>query len=111
MGSMDADLAAEVQRIGTDAGLDAVGVAPAEPFVDTRRHLEERKAAGLHGGMQFTYRNPARSTDPARAPPPPPPPPPRAPRPRPPPPPPLPAGRPHRADRRATPRPGGPVLL
>jgi epoxyqueuosine reductase len=64
---MDADLAAEVQRIGTDAGLDAVGVAPAEPFVDTRRHLEERKAAGLHGGMQFTYRNPARSTDPTRA--------------------------------------------
>jgi epoxyqueuosine reductase len=29
--------------------------------------LEERKAAGLHGGMQFTYRNPARSTEPDRA--------------------------------------------
>ena len=31
----------------------------------TRRHLEERKAAGLHGGMEFTYRTRPRSTDPA----------------------------------------------
>jgi epoxyqueuosine reductase len=60
------DLAAEVCRIGTDAGLDAVGIAAADPFGDTRRHLEERKALGMHGGMQFTYRNPARSTDPSR---------------------------------------------
>ena len=29
--------------------------------------LHERRAAGLHGGMQFTYRNPDRSTDPSRA--------------------------------------------
>jgi epoxyqueuosine reductase len=60
------ELASDVCRIGADAGLDAVGIAPAEPFVATRTHLEERKAAGLHGGMQFTYRNPARSTDPSR---------------------------------------------
>jgi epoxyqueuosine reductase len=32
----------------------------------TRRILEERKAAGLSATMQFTYRNPARSTDPSR---------------------------------------------
>jgi epoxyqueuosine reductase len=32
----------------------------------TRRTLEERKAAGLSATMQFTYRNPARSTDPSR---------------------------------------------
>jgi len=49
------------------AGLDALGVAAAEPFADTRRILEDRRAAGLHGGMQFTYRNPARSTTPAQA--------------------------------------------
>jgi epoxyqueuosine reductase len=55
----------ELTDIGRHAGLDAVGVAPAEPFSTTRRHLEERRAAGLHGGMAFTYRNPARSTDPA----------------------------------------------
>ena len=41
-----------------------VEVASAEPFVEVRRNLEERKAAGLHGGMAFTYRQPARSTDP-----------------------------------------------
>ena len=55
-----------MKRCGLEAGLDAVGVAPAEPFDDARRTLEERKAAGLHGGMAFTYRNPARSTDPKR---------------------------------------------
>jgi epoxyqueuosine reductase len=59
-------LTAEVRRIGLEAGLDAVGVAPASPFFGTRRHLEERKAEGLHGEMQFTYRNPGRSTDPSR---------------------------------------------
>jgi epoxyqueuosine reductase len=59
-------LAAELRRIGTEAGLDAVGIAPADPFDATRRHLEERRAEGLHGGMQFTYRNPARATDPSR---------------------------------------------
>lgn len=57
----------ELKQLGLDAGLDAVGVAPAAPFLDTRRHLVERRAAGLHGGMQFTYRNPERSTDPSRA--------------------------------------------
>ena len=57
--------AEELTTIARAAGLDAVGIAPAEPFTGTRRHLEERRAAGLHGGMAFTYRNPARSTDPA----------------------------------------------
>ena len=52
--------------IGRAAGLCAVGVCPAEPFSDVAAVLHERKQAGLHGGMQFTYRNPERSTDPAR---------------------------------------------
>ena len=54
-------------RIGVEAGLAAVGIAPADPFVGTRTILHERRAAGLHGGMEFTYRNPERSTDPQRA--------------------------------------------
>src|SRR5215208_4419716 len=58
--------AESVRATGLAAGLDAVGVATADPFDDVRRVLEERKAEGLHGGMQFTYRNPARSTDPDR---------------------------------------------
>ena len=57
---------AELKALGRDAGLDAVGITLAEPFLGTRRHLHERRAAGLHGGMSFTYRNPERSTDPAR---------------------------------------------
>ena len=56
----------DLRRVGLDAGLDALGIAPAAPFDGTRRDLETRKAAGLHGGMAFTYRNPARSTDPRR---------------------------------------------
>ena len=55
----------ELCAIGRDAGLDRVGIASAEPFAETRVILDERKAAGLAGSMQFTYRNPARSTDPA----------------------------------------------
>ncbi|HXW81977.1 MAG TPA: tRNA epoxyqueuosine(34) reductase QueG [Acidimicrobiales bacterium] len=61
-----AELVAELRRRGQEAGLAAVGVAAATPMVSTRRILEERKAAGLAGGMQFTYRDPARSTDPVR---------------------------------------------
>jgi epoxyqueuosine reductase len=59
-------LAEELCRRGQQAGLAAVGIAPATPMEATRRVIEERKAAGLSGGMQFTYRNPARSTDPGR---------------------------------------------
>jgi epoxyqueuosine reductase len=55
-----------VLAIGVDAGLAAVGIAGAEPFADTRSDLEHRRSEGLHGGMQFTYRNPARSTEPER---------------------------------------------
>ncbi len=55
----------QLEAIGRAAGLDRVGVASAEPFDDARRALTERAAAGLAGSMQFTYRNPARSTDPA----------------------------------------------
>jgi len=59
--------AAGLKALGRAAGLDAVGIASAEPFLGTRRHLHERRATGLHGGMSFTYRNPDRSTDPQRA--------------------------------------------
>src|SRR5438128_4559635 len=67
MGVMSRAVLAEVRAAGMEAGLDAVGVAPAKPFGATRRHLEERKAAGLHGGMHFTFGNPARATDPGAA--------------------------------------------
>lgn len=56
-----------LRAIGIRSGLDVIEVAAAEPFVEVRTTLENRKAAGLHGGMAFTYRNPERSTDPSRA--------------------------------------------
>ncbi len=52
--------------VGSAAGLDAVGVAGAHPFDDVRSEIERRRDEGLHGGMQFTFRNPGRSTDPGR---------------------------------------------
>jgi len=52
---------------GRAAGLDAVGVTAAVPFATTHRHLTDRKAAGLHGGMRFTYLHPDRSADPTAA--------------------------------------------
>jgi epoxyqueuosine reductase len=56
----------ELIAIGRERGLTAVGVADAHAFADTRHDLDERRRGDLHGGMQFTYRNPERSTDPGR---------------------------------------------
>ena len=47
-------------------GLDAVGICEASPFTGARQDLEQRRAAGLNADMEFTYRNPERSTDPSR---------------------------------------------
>lgn len=65
-GPVDDDLADEVVRAGRRAGLDRIGVCDAASFEDARAVLESRRSAGLAADMQFTYRNPARSTDPSR---------------------------------------------
>jgi epoxyqueuosine reductase len=57
----------DLRSVGLGAGLHRVGVATAEPFASTLGDLLERRERGLHDDMQFTYRNPARSTDPARS--------------------------------------------
>ena len=56
----------QLRQLGLDAGLCAVGVSSAEPFSEVCSTIEQRRAQGLHDRMQFTYRNPARSTDPSR---------------------------------------------
>ena len=61
----DVALAERLRTVGRSAGLDALGFAAATPFTSTRDDLVQRKAEGLHGGMQFTYRDPERSTDPS----------------------------------------------
>ena len=58
---------AEILALAHRSGIDVAGFAAAEPFGRARREIERRKDLGLHGGMAFTYRNPARSTDPTRA--------------------------------------------
>ena len=61
-----APTADELREIGVAAGLHAVGFTHSAPFTEARVVLESRKAQGLHAGMQFTYRNPERSTTPTR---------------------------------------------
>ena len=58
---------ADVLKVGRAGGLDQVGVAPADIFLQARAALIERKSRGLHDTMEFTYRNPERSTDPRMA--------------------------------------------
>ncbi len=60
------DLTVELIALGKGSGMAAVGVARVGTFADVRHDLFERKRKGLHAGMQFTYRNPDRSTDPGR---------------------------------------------
>ena len=48
-------------------GITHVGVTTAEVLLEARAALFERRDAGLHGEMGFTYRDPQRSTDPLRS--------------------------------------------
>lgn len=58
---------ARLDEIAGAHGLTHTGVAPATFMERARRELIRRREQGLHDGMQFTYKNPERSTDPARA--------------------------------------------
>jgi len=49
------------------SGVTHVGIASADVLIDARRDLLQRRAEGLNDTMEFTYRNPERSTDPKRA--------------------------------------------
>jgi epoxyqueuosine reductase len=64
MMSADICLADELRRIGRQAGLDSVGICDAGPFTHTKLQIQARKEAGESAGMQFTFRNPERSTNP-----------------------------------------------
>jgi epoxyqueuosine reductase len=57
---------ADVQRLGVELGLDVVGVARAEPYVETERHIRERRARGLFGRLRFTTTRPEVSCHPER---------------------------------------------
>ena len=56
-----------VRSMLREHGIEHVGVTTADVLSEARAALVTRKEQGLHAGMEFTYRNPERSTDPRRA--------------------------------------------
>ena len=60
-------LKSELAEIADQHSIDRIGFCTAAVFEDVREALHTRKAAGLSADMNFTYRNPDRATDPARA--------------------------------------------
>ena len=57
-------LTEDVRRFGGELGLDAVGVARAEAYEDTERHIRERRVRGLFADMGFTMAQPEVSCHP-----------------------------------------------
>src|SRR5918993_543699 len=56
--------AAELTGLAEELGIDVVGAAPAEPYVETERHIRERRARGLFADMRFTMAQPEISCHP-----------------------------------------------
>ncbi|HEX7083114.1 MAG TPA: tRNA epoxyqueuosine(34) reductase QueG [Gaiellaceae bacterium] len=54
----------DVRRLAGELGLDAVGVARAEAYEGTERHIVERRERGLFAGMRFTMARPETSCHP-----------------------------------------------
>ena len=57
----------ELRALAAEHGIEHVGVAPATVMERARAELHRRRDAGLAAGMGFTYHDPDRATDPARA--------------------------------------------
>jgi epoxyqueuosine reductase len=51
-------------ELAEELGLDAIGVARAEPYVETERHIRDRRARGLFADMKFTMAQPETSCHP-----------------------------------------------
>ncbi|HZC31474.1 MAG TPA: tRNA epoxyqueuosine(34) reductase QueG, partial [Gaiellaceae bacterium] len=56
----------ELDALARELGLDAIGATPAEPYVDTERHIRERRARGLFADMKFTMAHPEQSCHPEK---------------------------------------------
>ena len=55
---------AELSQIAQHLGIDAVGAAPAAPYVQTEAYINERRARGLFADMRFTMAQPEVSCHP-----------------------------------------------
>lgn len=64
---LDDAYVAELTAIAAEHGISHTGVAPASVMESARVEIHRRRDLGLHDGMQFTFKNPERSTDPGRA--------------------------------------------
>ena len=64
---VDEGYVAELEAIAHAHGITHTGVARADPLLEARTEIERRRDLGLHDGMQFTFKNPDRSTDPGQA--------------------------------------------
>jgi epoxyqueuosine reductase len=58
--------ASELQRLADDLGLDVIGAAPAEPYHETEKSIQDRRARGLFADMRFTMAQPETSCHPER---------------------------------------------
>jgi epoxyqueuosine reductase len=56
--------ARELEALAQELGLDAVGAAPAEPYVGTECDIRERRERGLFADMRFTMARPEESCHP-----------------------------------------------
>src|SRR5881396_2306269 len=56
--------AAELERFARELGLDVVGAAPAEPYLETERAIRERMERGLFADMRFAMARPEVSCHP-----------------------------------------------
>jgi epoxyqueuosine reductase len=56
--------AVELEALAAELGLDAIGVARAEPYTETELHIRERRARGLFADMRFTMARPEESCHP-----------------------------------------------
>jgi epoxyqueuosine reductase QueG len=56
--------AGELQQLGHELGLDAVGAAAVEPYSGTEAHIRDRRARGLFADMRFTMAQPETSCHP-----------------------------------------------
>jgi epoxyqueuosine reductase len=54
----------DLRRFAAELELDAVGVARAEAYTETERHIRERRDRGLFADMRFTMAQPERSCHP-----------------------------------------------
>jgi epoxyqueuosine reductase len=54
----------DLQHLGAELGLDVVGAAPVAPYLETERHIRERRARGLFADMKFTLAHPEQSCHP-----------------------------------------------